>query len=238
MLHLRKRLGSFLRLRSLHCDLNDAGVDAASVVANIVKSELFCNLGSDVLGELLEIMDLRRVRSGTVLIRQGDRNDLFFVLARGSAVVTHIDEGQKDERVLAELHEPTGFCAEALLAGHISSITVRMKSAGVILRIKRDTFADFVSEKVVKWIDADDDFDSSGGVVRIMVGNDRRRFERGGTPLIPLCDLRKRSQGFDRESRILCLSHDKRECAVAAFFLIQRGFNAVAVRAGRNAVLD
>jgi len=237
MLHLRKRLGAFLRLRSLRCDLTDAGVDANSVVANIVKSELFCNLGADILGELLEVMDLRRVRAETVLIRQGDKNDLFFVLARGSAVVTHVDKSSKDERVLAELHEPTGFCAEALLASHMPSISVRMKSDGIVLLIKRDTFAEFVSARVVEWMTPDeiagrDDCD------RIMIGDDRRGVVRDGSLVIPLCDLRERAQGLDRGRQLCCCSQDKRESAVAAFFLMQRGFNAVAVRIGRNADLN
>ena len=237
MLRLRKRLGAFLRLRSLRCDLSDAGVDADNVVANIVKSELFCNLGSDILGELLEVMDLRRVRAGTVLIRQGDRNELFFVLARGSAVVTHVDKSSKDERVLAELHEPTGFCAEALLASHMPSISVRMKSDGIVLRIKRDTFADFVSARVVKWM-TPDEVAGSDGCLRIMIGNDKRGLVRDGSLVIPLCDLRERAQGLDRGSQLLCCSQDKRESAVAAFFLMQRGFNAAAVRLSRNAGLN
>ncbi len=237
---LRDILGSFLKLRSLRCDLADTDVDADRVVANIVKSELFCNLGTDLLSELLGVMEVRRVRSGATVMKQGERSDLFFVLAAGNAVVTHMGEGQKEERILAKLAEPTGFGDEALLDEKFHCVTVKMESDGIILRITRDAFADFVAERVVNWI-AQEEATESDDVSNVWLWVDeksRRIKVREGTMEVPLCQLRERMIELNRESHYFCCSGDGRASSVAAFLLEQRGFNAVAIRGGRNAVAN
>ncbi len=237
---LRDILGSFLKLRSLRCDLADTDVDSDRVVASIVRSELFCNLGSDILADLLEVMDVRRVRAGSTIMRQGERSNLFFVLAAGNAVVTHVEEGHGDERVLAKLAEPTGFGDEALLDAKIHSVTVKMESDGILLRITRDAFADFISERTVAWISRDAISENSASdCVWLWVEEKSRRLTvREGTIEIPLCQLRERMVELDRDKHYYCCSHDGRASAIAAFLLGQRGFNSVAVRDGRNAIAN
>lgn len=240
ILGLRDILGSFLRLRSLRCDLADTDVDADHVVANIVRSELFCNLGTDVLSDLLGFMDVRRVRAGSTVMRQGERSDLFFVLAAGNAVVTHVEEGQANERILARLAEPTGFGDEALLDAKTHCVTVKMESDGILLRITRNAFADFVAERVVKQISRDDisESDIPNAIWLWVEGKSRRLTVREGTLEIPLCQLRERIIELDRDKHYYCCCHDGRSSAIAAFMLGQRGFDAVSVDNGRYAIAN
>jgi len=237
MLGFRDILGSFLKLRSLRCDLADTDVDADRVVANIVRSELFCNLEPDLLGELLEAMDARQIRTGTTVMKQGDRCSYFYVIAAGNAIVTHVGDGQEHEKILAKLSEPTGVGDETLLDAKMYCVTVKMESAGILLRITRDEFADFVSDRVVEWV-SQDEIDSSESIQLWVEEKNRRLTVREGTMKIPLYQLRDRMNEFDRKSRYCCCSRDGRASAIAAFILAQRGFKAVAVRDGRNAVAN
>lgn len=237
MLGLRDILGSFLKLRSLRCDLTDTDIDADQVVASIVKSELFCNLGTDTLSDLLGFMEVRRVRAGAYIIKQGERSDMFYVLAAGNAIVTHKNE-EHDERVLAKLVEPTGFGDEALLGSKTHSVTVKMESDGIILRITQAAFSDFISDNIVNWMSHQEALDSDiNNKVWLWVEEKNKRVKVSeGTLGIPLHQLRESLVELNQDSHYLCCSRDGKASSIAAFFLGQRGFSTTAISNGRAAV--
>ncbi len=236
MLHLIDRLGSFLKLRALRygVSLEEAGVDAQTVVARIGRSELFCNSEEETIHALLESMAVTQVRAGTNIVSQGDRSDCFLVLACGSALVTHAQEGE-ETRILATLSEPTGLGEDALWGGAARAFSVTMQTDGTVLRIRRDAFAAFVGARAVKWVECAKA--AGGGNVRwLWFGPDDSRAPRTGTLGLLLSQLRERISDLDRGLKYYCCCRDGKESAIAAFVLGQRGFDAYAVRDGRTAI--
>ena len=233
------RLGSFLRIRALRCDVSlaDAGVDTAMVAARVGRSELFCNLALDSIHAMLEAMEVVPVQAGATIMRQGERSDVYFVLAVGEAVVTHTREG-KATRILATLTEPTGLGEEALTGIESRLVSVTMETKGTLLRIRRDAFAAFVGEQVVEWVTIDDEASMRDEVLWLWVGAEgRKRIVRPGALVLPLSQLRDRIAGLDRSRQIFCCSKDGKESAIAAYVLRQRGFDAYGVRDGRSAIV-
>jgi CRP-like cAMP-binding protein len=238
MLSLRHKISALLPPRALRGDesLEDLGVDVERVVSRIRESEFFCNLSADVISELVDAMEILNVRVGATIMRQGDKGDAYFVLASGRAVVTHLGAGQEGVRVLAEVTEPTGFGEEALLGRQARPVSVIMDTPGILLRMRRDTFANFVGTRAVDWVDAHSDMHAFGSI-RIWVGSERRRHPVGeGVLSIPLTQLRERIAELDRNLKCYCYCRDGKESAIAAFLLTQRGFDAQAVQDGRNAI--
>ena len=56
---------------------------------------LFADLPGEVLGKLAERMERQEVSSGTVLVREGEPGDRFFVLLSGLAGVSQTDLGER-----------------------------------------------------------------------------------------------------------------------------------------------
>lgn len=238
MRRLIDRLGSFLRIRALRCDISlaDAGVDAQTVAARIGRSELFCNLESETIHDLLEAMEVTPVEAGATIMRQGERSDAYLVLAAGEALVTHTRDGD-ETRILATLTEPTGLGEDALLGAEARPVSVTMESDGTLLRIRRDAFAAFVGEHAVEWVMHDDPSAGRSDVRWLWFGAEgRKRVARAGALVLLLSQLRERMAGLDRSRRFFCCCKDGKESAIAAFVLRQRGFEAYVVRDGRNAI--
>jgi CRP-like cAMP-binding protein len=232
------RLGAFLRIRALRCDVSlaDAGVDAQTVAARIGRSELFCNVEAETIHELLEAMEVTPVVAGATVMRQGERSDTYLVLAAGEALVTHTRDGE-ETRILATLTEPTGLGEEALLGVETRPVSVTMESDGISLRIRRDAFATFVGEHAVEWVTRDDPSAGRADVCWLWFGAEgRKRVARAGALVLLLSQLRERMADLDRSRRFFCCCKDGKESAIAAFVLRQRGFEAYAVRDGRNAI--
>ncbi len=239
MLRLLDRLGALLPRRALRLEgsLVDVGIDADGVAAQVGRSELFCNLESNEIRTLIEAMDISRIRAGSHIFKQGDRGDAYFVLARGTAVVTHRGREKAVANTLAELHKPTGLGEEALLGVQPRTVTVTMQTDGIVLRIRRDAFSAFIAKNAVTWKSKDEIIETSDGEdgVWIWVGSRKDRTPTGANVLaVPLCQLRERLEELNRNQCYYCCCRDDKDTAIAAYFLTQRGFNAKGVRDGKN----
>lgn len=236
------QLGRLLPMRTLRCEtaLEQAGVDTEAVAARIGRSELLCNLETSVIQALLDAMDVVPVQAGQTIVRQGKRSDALLVLAVGEAVVTHTPSGGGAERILARLAQPTSFGEDAMLGPCPQTVSVLMKTDGIVLRMKRNAFVSFVAQQAVTWVSADvelaADRETRGVWLWVDDANMKRQDFRGGTMAIPLHCLREQLATLDRAPRYYCCCRDGRYSAVAAFVLTQRGFSAFAVRDGRYAI--
>lgn len=95
---------------------------------------LFSELPASDFAAVLAATKLRRVRPGEVLIREGDPGQSFFVLARGSVVVTR----NGTEGRLATLHDGAIFGEMALVSASPRTATVTAESDCDLLELDRE----------------------------------------------------------------------------------------------------
>ena len=100
---------------------------------------LFADLAGETLGKLAERMQREEVTSGTVLVREGDPGDRFFVLLAGLAGVSQSGLGER--RVL----KAGEFFGEVALAMRVPrTATVTAMTPCVVARCDEATFDELV----------------------------------------------------------------------------------------------
>ncbi len=220
--------------------LADIGAGSAELVAAVRKTELFCNAELSLVQAMLERMQVRAVRQGDQILRQGARSDRFVLLVEGRAEVTRLREGGRVTRSLAVLAEPSGLGEEALLGVESRNVTATMLTDGVILEIRRADFARLVSERGVQWLTPDAaEVQSPAAWLWTGAAKTRPRgMGMGANALVvELERLRERLSELDPDRHYLCCGKEDGNSALAAFLLTQRGFTASAVHDGRRAVV-
>jgi thioredoxin reductase (NADPH) len=81
---------------------------------------------------------------GTVVIREGEQSDRFFVIAKGEAVVIQRDAAGA-ERIIDTLRAGDYFGEIGLLSGQTRNATVRAKTSLELLVLEQDAFRDLVA---------------------------------------------------------------------------------------------
>jgi CRP-like cAMP-binding protein len=120
-------------------------------VTELARVGLFSELPGETLGRLAERMQREEVTSGTVLIREGEPGDRFFVLLSGIAAVSQSDLGQRGVLKAGE------FFGEVALTMHVPrTATVTAMTPCVVASCDERTF-----EELVRPLFADDDGDGA-----------------------------------------------------------------------------
>jgi hypothetical protein len=90
-----------------------------------------------------------RVCAGEIVVREGDRGDLFYVIANGSVQV------RRDGRRLVALVAGDSFDADARVSGGRRNATVVMTCDGRVMAMTADSLRGLVVERRVDWIEVD-----------------------------------------------------------------------------------
>lgn len=111
------------------------GIDAYPSVLPPIP--LFSELPGEAFGPVLRALELRRVRPGDAIVRQGDVGQSFFVLARGRV---HVERLAPDGRTheLARLSDGSIFGEMALVFAQPRTATVVATSDADLLEFDRD----------------------------------------------------------------------------------------------------
>ena len=92
-------------------------------------------------------------RANEVVIKQGDDGDYFYVITKGSAVVTRETPMNRDGLKLAELGVGESFGEEALISDAKRNATITMQTDGALVRLGKDDFKELLNEPLLHWVD-------------------------------------------------------------------------------------
>jgi CRP-like cAMP-binding protein len=108
-------------------------------VTELARVGLFADLTGETLGKLADRMQRVEVASGTVLIREGEPGDRFFVLLSGLAGVSQTGLGQRGVLKAGE------FFGEVALAMHVPrTATVTAMTPCVVAHCDEATFDELI----------------------------------------------------------------------------------------------
>jgi CRP-like cAMP-binding protein len=176
-------------------------------------------------------------RAGDVILKQGAEGDYFYVLTRGTAVVTRETPLSKNGIKLAELRVGDTFGEEALISEAKRNATVTMASEGSTMRLGKDDFQRLLNEPMLDWVtrgEAEEIVNNGGQWLDVRLPSEYENQHIDNALNIPLYFIRLKINTLDPDTTyVLCCDTGRRSSA-GAYILSERGYKAHVLSGGIN----
>ena len=174
-------------------------------------------------------------RGGDVILKQGAEGDYFYVLTRGSAVVTRETPLSKDGIKLAELHVGDTFGEEALISDAKRNATVTMQTDGSVMRLGKEDFKKLLNEPMLEWVSRDEAEDivrNGGQWLDVRLPSEFENQHLDGAVNIPLYFIRLKINTLDQDRKYVVCCDTGRRSSAGAYILSERGYQAYVLDGG------
>ena len=187
---------------------------------------------------LLRRFERIRVDAGEVIVREGDEGDFYYIIESGACQVTRRVGGV--DMSLADLKPGDAFGEEALVADARRNATVRMRRAGVLLRLGKSDFIELLREPLLKrlpWREARHEVETAGAVwLDVRYPSEYQVDRLPGALNVPLGEIRNAIGVLDRSREYIVYCQSGRRSSAAAFLLSQHGYRAGCLESGLRAI--
>jgi CRP-like cAMP-binding protein len=176
-------------------------------------------------------------RSGDVVLKQGSEGDYFYVLIRGSALVTRETPLSKEGIKLAELAVGDTFGEEALISDSKRNATVAMRSDGAVMRLGKDDFKKLLNEPMLDWLsmtEAEEIIRGGGQWLDVRLPSEFQNQHLDSALNIPLYFMRLKLNTLDQSKKYVVCCDTGRRSSAGAYILSERGYQAYVLRGGIN----
>lgn len=209
--------------------------DATTWLSSRKESPVFAGLSHDALTEMCSRMEAVQVKEGTVLIKEGDEGDFFYILAKGTVRVTRDATQAQAANVLADLKEGASFGEEALISNARRNATVTVTAAGLVLRLSKADFTQFMKEPRLTWYSPVEAYKAVEKGAKWLDVRPSTEFRKGSLPNainIPVLELRENLSKLDKKITCVCYCQTGRLSASAAYLLTEFGYKVAVLRGG------
>jgi CRP-like cAMP-binding protein len=176
-------------------------------------------------------------RSGDVVLKQGAEGDYFYVLIRGSALVTRETPLSKEGIKLAELAVGDTFGEEALISESKRNATVAMQSDGAVMRLGKDDFKKLLNEPMLDWLsmgEAEEIIRGGGQWLDVRLPSEFENQHMDSALNIPLYFMRLKLNTLDQSKKYIVCCDTGRRSSAGAYILSERGYQAYVLKGGIN----
>ena len=176
-------------------------------------------------------------RTGDVILKQGAEGDYFYVLIRGSGLVTRETPLNKEGIKLAELNVGDTFGEEALISDAKRNATVTMQSDGAVMRLGKDDFKKLLNEPMLDWVttpEAEEIIRNGGQWLDVRLPSEFENQHLDGALNIPLYFIRLKISTLDQDKKYVVCCDTGRRSSAGAYILSERGYQAYVLRGGIN----
>ena len=182
-------------------------------------------------------MRLQRMdyRAGESIIKQGDVGDFFYIIVKGTCVVTRETPLNKEGIKLAELKMGDTFGEEALISDAKRNASVSMLTDGVLMRLGKDDFRKLLNEPFLDWVDyaqAQKIVKGGGQWLDVRLPSEFEHYKAEGAINIPLYFIRLKLKSLDRNVHYVVCCDTGRRSSAGAYILSERGFHASVLKGG------
>ncbi len=174
-------------------------------------------------------------RTGDVILKQGAEGDYFYVLIRGSALVTRETPLSKEGIKLAELKVGDTFGEEALISEAKRNATVTMTSDGSVMRLGKDDFKTLLNEPMLDWVtmpEAEEIIRDGAQWLDVRLPSEFENQHLDGALNIPLYFIRLKISTLDASKTYVVCCDTGRRSSAGAYILSERGYQAYVLRGG------
>jgi len=203
----------------------------------LLNSNLFYKVSPINLPKIFIHLSPREVKSGEMIIRQGEGGDYCYFIKQGKALVTRQLPGEKETARVAQIGVGQCFGEDALLHETVRNATVTMESDGLLMRIEKRDFLQLLREPAVETL-SNRELDmvlQTGSLLLDVRTLEEYRYRHLKNALsAPLGTLRLHARVLDPYASYVVYCDTDRRSRTAASFLTQQGYRVRALLGGLN----
>jgi CRP-like cAMP-binding protein len=216
----------------------DPSPDANRWVFRLLQSRALHKLPTGNIERMFQRFEEIVVKSGDVIIREGEEADYYYAIKDGAASVSKsLETGAS---VVAYLVRGDTFGEDALLANTARNATVTMIKDGKLMRLAKKAFDEVLKPPVVEWLTPGmaSIMARQGAVVldvRMPEEHEQRAIKDSTNA--PLYTLRESVTDFDKTKKYIVYCNTGERSAAAAFILSKLGFQVYALHGGLSGMI-
>ncbi len=205
----------------------------------LLQSRVFQLIPRANIQHVLNRMEEVLVHAGEEIIVQGEVGDYFYLISEGRCSVAQKSLGNHQSIEVAKLVPGDCFGEDALLSDNLRSGTVTMLTDGLLMRLNKDDFISLIKHPLATTISFTD---ACKRIAANSVWLDIRspqEYELGhmkSSINLPLNSLRFQASSLAPDHQYIIYCQDGRYSTIAAFLLLERGFDVVILSGGITAV--
>ncbi|MBI5611702.1 MAG: cyclic nucleotide-binding domain-containing protein [Gammaproteobacteria bacterium] len=207
----------------------------------LLQTPVFLRLPSANINALFERFEELPMKTGQIVIKQGDKGDYFYVIKSGRCRVVQKPGAAAPGVVVADLAVGDGFGEDALLSDAPRNATVAALTAGSLMRLAKRDFDPLLKEPLLQrltQVEAAALVAAGALLIDVRLENEYKRLSLRGSVNIPLVQLRARAESLDKNRKIVTYCDTGNRSAAAAFLLEERGFDAYVLADGVQALRE
>ncbi len=192
-------------------------------MSSLLKSPLFSRVPLTHVQDLFSRFEDQRAEKGEVVIKEGQKGDFFYVLAKGSARISN-HSGSVDVVVgPGQL-----FGEEALLGSTLRNASITMLEDGELKRLGSEDFQALLTEPVLQFVSRTQlsSLDKPHKLIDVKMPLEFRAFHQKGSINLPLARLRITIPELARTNAYVVTGDSGSRAKIAAHLLCQSGFDA------------
>jgi len=205
----------------------------------LLQSRIFQLIPHANIQNVMSRMEKVTVHAGEEIILQGEVGDYFYLISKGRCAVSQRSLDNQQPIEVAKLVPGDCFGEDALLSDSLRSGTVTMLTDGLLMRLNKDDFINLIKHPLATTISFTE------ACKRITANNvwldirSPKEYEQGhmnGSINLPLNSLRFQASSLAPDHQYIIYCQDGRYSTIAAFLLLERGFDAVILSGGITTV--
>ena len=204
-------------------------------MTSLLQIKVFQKIPPANIQTIFERLQQVNYKARDTVIKQGDKSDYFYVISRGSCMVTRETAMNTENIDLAEMAVGATFGEESLISGEKRNATISMQTDGVLMRLGKDDFQTLLMEPLLELLDHDEAekvVADGGRWLDVRMPNEFEASHEDGAVNEPLYSLRLRLNTLDPKTKYVVCCDTGRRSSAAAFILIERGFQAAVLKGG------
>ena len=212
-----------------------SSADADDWMTVLLQTKAFHRIPPANLQALFMRMQHVACKAGETIIKQGADGDYFYVITKGTAVVTRETPMNRDGLKLAELGVGESFGEEALISDAKRNATVTMTAEGALVRLGKADFNELLNEPLLHWVEFAHAKELVGRGARwldVRLPSEFESFHLEDAVNVPLYFIRLKVKTLDTKTPYIVVCDTGRRSSAAAFLLSERGFDAYCLQGG------
>ena len=218
---------------SSHYQVDEIETDGSDWMSGLLQNPALIKLTPTTLQKLITTIEPVEVKAGEVILRQGERDEHYYIIASGRCRVSRRPQAGAKEITLATLGPGDGFGEEALITGGQCNANVSATEASLVLKLNSKSFTTLLQKTLVQPLPYEAVARLKEQGAETLDVRSPEAFARDGVGInLPLSELRLKASKLARNKKYIACCEDGKKSAVAAFVLSQQGLDVCVLDGG------